>query len=321
MGSISIYIIYALIFMSVLLLVEGLFFLISSTTQNEQAANKRMRLIDKTGDENIGITLLQNKSKRGQSVDSRSFLDRLDSKLWMANSKLTLSGFFMLCFGITVAIAAALFIGRGLTILLAIPIGLVFGITVPYLYLSFKASKQQKMFSEQLCPAIDLVSRGLQAGHPAAVALEMVSKEMADPIGTEFGLAIDEINYGQDRNVALSNIARRFPNPDLRFFNSALEVQRETGGNLVDVLTQLSDVIRTRRAMRKKIWALSAEGRFSAIVVGALPFAMFFIISAVNPTFYTQHADDPLQIIGLAIPALLYVIGMYWIVKMIRIEI
>jgi tight adherence protein B len=321
MGQNGIYIIYALIFMTVLLVVEGLYFLVSTTTQNEEAANKRMKLINKTGDDHIGITLLQNRANKNQNTGSDSFVEKIQKLLWAANSKLTVSGFFMLTGGIMIALFVIQFFlfqnGLILGLLTAIP----FGFGVPYMVIKFKASKQQKLFSEQLVPAIDLVSRGLQAGHPAAVALEMVSKEMPDPIGTEFGLAMDEINYGQDRNVALGNIAQRFPNPDLRFFNSALEVQRETGGNLVEVLNSLSDVIRTRRAMRKKIWALSAEGRFSALIVGALPFVMVLVISLLNPGYYTEYASDPIQMIGLCIPVVLYVIGMYWIWKMIHIEI
>jgi tight adherence protein B len=184
-----------------------------------------------------------------------------------------------------------------------------------------KSAKQQRLFGEQLVPAIDLISRGLQAGHPAAVALEMVAREMADPIGTEFGLAIDEINYGLERSVALNNIAKRFPNGDLRFFNSALEVQRETGGNLVGVLNNLSSVIRERRAMRKKVWALSSEGRFTALIVGILPFAMLLVISAINPGYYTENIDDPNFILGMSIPVVFYILGMYTIWKMVNIRI
>lgn len=320
MGPNGIYVIYALIFMSVLLLVEGLYFLVSTTTQNERIANKRMKLIDKTGDTQIGLTLLRNQASRKRG-ESASFIHKIQQVLWAANSKLTVAGFFMLCFGVTAIVFFILFFAVQNGPVLSILVSLFAGFGIPYFVMKLKASKQQKLFADQLVPAIDLVSRGLQAGHPAAVALEMVSKEMPDPIGTEFGLAIDEMNYGLDRNVALSNIANRFPNPDLRFFNSALEVQRETGGNLVEVLNSLSEVIRTRRAMRKKVWALSAEGRFSALIVGLLPFVMIAIITLMNPSYYTDYADDPIQIVGMIIPAVLYLLGMYWIWKMIHIDI
>lgn len=315
------YIIYPLVFIAVILLVEGLYFLISSTTQDEKAANQRMKLIDKTGDEQIGLSLLENRTRRKAHTSTDSFLDKLQKLLWSSGMNLTLAGFFIVALLVAAGVFSICFFVREMGILLSSPIALTLGFGIPYAVVSVKSSKRKKMFGEQLVPAIDLISRGLQAGHPAAVALEMVSKEMPDPIGTEFGLAIDEINYGLERNIALGNITKRFPNPDLKFFNSALEVQRETGGNLVGVLNNLSTVIRDRRAMRKKVWALSSEGRFTALVVGILPLAMMFIIQALNPGYYTEYSDDPAFIIGMAIPVVLYVLGMYTLWKMVNIRI
>lgn len=315
------YILYAVIFIVVVLMVEGVYFLISSSTQNEQAANKRIKLIDKTGDAQIGISLLESRNKRKSNRDSGGMIDKLQKRLWSAGTNLTISGFFMICLVVGALAFLLLFFIMNSNIFISVIGSIVAGYGIPYGVIFAKSSKQQKLFGEQLVPAIDLISRGLQAGHPAAVALEMVSKEMPDPIGTEFGLAMDEINYGLERNVALGNIAKRFPNGDLRFFISALEVQKETGGNLVGVLTNLSSVIRERRAMRKKVWALSSEGRFTGLIVGILPFAMLFLISAMNKTYYTEYSDDPAFIIGMTFPAVLYVIGMYWIWKMINIRI
>lgn len=321
MGTNLSYIIYALIFIAVILLVEGLYFLISTTTQNEQAANKRMKLIDKTGDAQIGMSLLENRSRRRAGKSSNSMLEKLQKRLWSSGTNLTVAGFFICAILIAMAIFSYNYFISNNNIIFSVALSSVVGLGLPFAFISYKSSKQNKLFGEQLVPAIDLISRGLQAGHPPAVALEMVSREMPDPIGTEFGLAIDEINYGLERNVALNNITNRFPNADLRFFNSALEVQRETGGNLVTVLNNLSNVIRERRAMRKKVWALSSEGRFTALVVGALPFFVFIIMSAANPTYYTEYSDDPAFIIGMIFPAVFYVVGMYMIWKMVNIRI
>lgn len=321
MGTNLSYVIYALIFIAVILLVEGLYFLISSTTQNEQAANKRMKLIDKTGDAQIGMSLLENRSRRKAKAGSNSFIEKLQMKLWSSGTNLSLPGFLIVAIVLALVIFSYNYFISNSNVFFSVAIGGVFGFSLPYAFIAFKSAKRHKLFGEQLVPAIDLISRGLQAGHPPAVALEMVSREMPDPIGTEFGLAIDEMNYGLERNVALNNITDRFPNADLRFFNSALEVQKETGGNLVMVLTNLSNVIRERRAMRKKVWALSSEGRFTAIIVGALPFFVFLIMSLANRTYYTEYADDPAFIIGMSIPAVFYVIGMYMIWKMVNIRI
>jgi len=321
MGANFTYVIYAIIFIAVVLLVEGLYFLISSTTQDEQAANKRMKLIDKTGDAQIGISLLESRTRRKANMKADSFVDKLQKKLWSSGLNITLSGFLLIGGILSALVFAFNFVIQESSIWLSLPLGLVIGFGLPYAYVFMKSSKQQKVFGEQLVPAIDLISRGLQAGHPAAVALEMVSKEMPDPIGSEFGLAMDEINYGLERNVALNNMAERFPNGDLRFFNSALEVQRETGGNLVHVLNNLSSVIRERRAMRKKVWALSSEGRFTALIVGLLPIGLVLIISTLSPTYYTENADDPAFLIGMCFPVVFYFLGMYTIWKMINIRI
>ena len=315
------YLIYAVIFIAVVLLVEGLYFLISSTTQDEKTANRRMKLIDKTGNAQIGISLLENRNRRKANSESDSIFDKLQKLIWSSGLNLTLSGFLIIVLILSFIIFSFFYFVKDLNLFLALPAGLIIGFIVPYAYVYAKSAKQKRLFGEQLVPAIDLISRGLQAGHPAAVALEMVSKEMPDPIGTEFGLAMDEINYGLERSVALGNIAKRFPNGDLQFFNSALEVQRETGGNLVGVLSNLSTVIRERRAMRKKIWALSSEGRFTALIVGILPFAMLFLINGINPGYYTENMEDPAFIIGMAIPVVLYILGMYMIWKMIKIRI
>ncbi|NNC36209.1 MAG: type II secretion system F family protein [Hyphomonadaceae bacterium] len=321
MGSNFTYVVYAIIFLAVILLVEGLYFLISSTTQDEKSANKRMKLIDKTGDQQIGLSLLENRTRRKKNAASDSVFDKLQKLLWSSGMNLTLLGFFAIAGILTAAIFSFFFFRRETGFILSLPTALVLGVGIPYVVVFAKAAARKKLFGEQLVPAIDLISRGLQAGHPAAVALEMVSKEMPDPIGTEFGLAMDEINYGLERSVALDNIAKRFPNGDLMFFNSALEVQRETGGNLVGVLNNLSSVIRERRAMRKKVWALSSEGRFTALVVGILPFAMLLLISSLNPTYYTEYMGDPAFIIGMSIPVVFYLLGMYTIWKMVNIRI
>lgn len=317
----SLYVIYALIFVVVVMLVEGIYLLISDPAKDERIANKRMALINETDDDGVGLLLLS--KQNGSALNQRiaKIIPNLNSMLWAANVSLTVSGFLMISFAVFLAMFFAFTILGNLSTLLAIPLGLLLGIAIPYLFLSIKASRRRKLFGEQLCPAIDLVCRSLQAGHPAVVALEMVSKEMPDPIGTEFGIAMDQTNYGMDRNVAMSQIAERFPNPDLRFFISALEIQRSTGANLVEILGNLTTVIRNRIGMRKKVKAMSSEGRFTALIVGVLPFAVALILSVMNPGHFTDYATDPLQMIMLGIPAVMYVIGMFWLWRMVNIKI
>lgn len=321
MQNTTLYIIYALIFVVVLMLVEGIYLLISDTSKDERIANKRMAMINDSPDDAPVLLLMQKYEGSRLNKAIASFLPNLKRKLWAADINLTVIGFFRLVALFSTVLTIIFRFGLGAELWAAILGGMLLGVGAPYAYLSAKASKRQRMFSDQLCPAIDLVCRSLQAGHPAVVALEMVSREMPDPIGTEFGIAMDQTNYGMDRNVALSKIAERFPDADLRFFVSALEIQRSTGANLVEILQNLTKVIRDRKGMRKKVKAMSAEGRFTAMIVGALPFAVATVLAALNPGYYTENAGDPLQTILLVVPSFLYVIGMIWLWRMVNIKI
>lgn len=316
-----IYILYAAIFVGVIMLVEGIYLLFSDPTKDERIANQRMQLINDTDSHTAGLMLIKRAENNSFGNRLSRILPNLNGLLWAANVKLTAVGFIGLVIIIAFILSAMMMVLGNLPFFIAIPIAIVLGVAFPFLFLMFKAAQRRKLFSEQLCPAIDLVCRSLQAGHPAVVALEMVSKEMPDPIGTEFGIAMDQTNYGMDRNDALSEIATRFPDPDLRFFISALEIQRNTGANLVEILQNLTKVIRDRIGMRKKIVAMSAEGRFTAIIVGLLPFVIGFLISVINPTHYTEYGDDPLQIMLLIAPAVLYVLGMTWLWRMVNIKV
>jgi tight adherence protein B len=134
----------------------------------------------------------------------------------------------------------------------------------------------------------------MKAGHPVPTALGLVAREMPDPIGTEFGLAVDEMTYGLNLDEALLNMGRRVGSPDLKFMVVAVMIQLEVGGNLAEVLSGLSRIIRERFRMRAKARALSAEGRFSAWVLTLLPFVMMLIISAMRPGYYSEVMDDPI---------------------------
>ncbi len=317
MGQYVEFIVYGLIIVTVLMLFQGAYMLLSSGAQNERIANKRLKQIKKTGDTAAAFEILKKSKRQGSLFDS--IFPNIRSLLWSANVGISPTMFFAFSVGLAFL---AIFIGFNLNMgIVARLLLFAFALLGPFLFLRVKASRRQKKFADQLVGAIDLISRGLQAGHPAAVAMEMVSNEMPDPIGSEFGLVIDEINYGLDRDTAMKNMADRFPNDDLRFFISALSIQKETGGNLVEVLENLSNIIRLRREMKKKVWALSAEGRASAFIVGAMPLVMFLIISLMNPTYYVTYADDIIFKIGMTIPAVLYVLGMYWIYKLINFKI
>jgi len=173
-------------------------------------------------------------------------------------------------------------------------IALFFGVALPYLIVRFLRSRRQKAFGAQFPDALDMIVRSLRAGHPTPIALTMVAREMQDPIGSEFGIVVDEITYGADLETALRNLNVRIGQDDLPLFVTAVAIQGSTGGNLGEILENLSAVIRQRFKMRRKIRALAAEGRASALILSSLPFAIFIIMQVVAPNFYASVWEIPL---------------------------
>jgi tight adherence protein B len=164
-------------------------------------------------------------------------------------------------------------------------------------------SSRQKKFGAQFPDAIDVIVRSLRAGHPVPIAVNMVAREMPDPIGSEFGLVADEVTYGADLETAMRNLYSRVGQDDLPLFVTAVAIQGSTGGNLGEILQNLSSVIRQRFKMRRKVRALAAEGRASALILSSLPILMFGVVQLVAPDFYGSvwQYEITKVILGLAI--------------------
>jgi tight adherence protein B len=171
---------------------------------------------------------------------------------------------------------------------------------LPLLVLYMKRSRRQKQFGAQFPDALDIIVRSLRAGHPVPVAVAMVGRELPDPMGSEFGIVSDEITYGSELEGALRSLYFRVGQDDLPLFVTAVAIQGSTGGNLSEILENLSAVIRLRFKMRRKIRALASEGRASAMILSSLPIAIFLMIQIVAPDFYSSVWHYDLTKIGLA---------------------
>lgn len=193
--------------------------------------------------------------------------------------------------------------------------------SIPVVFLSFRRSRRQKVFGVQLPECLDVVVRSLRAGHPTPVAIALVAREMSDPIGTEFGMVSDEMTYGLPLAEAVTNMMDRVGLEDLRLLVIAIAIQATTGGNLSDILANLSKVIRERAMLRSKIRALSGEGRMSAIVLSVFPFLLAGVISMMAPDYYTSVADSPIVRYGISAALALMVIGDYIMYRMVNFEI
>ena len=183
---------------------------------------------------------------------------------------------------------------------------------VAWTWLNRLRSARLKKLEEQLPLALDVVVRAIRAGHPVVAAVQLAAEELGDPIGSEFGLIVDEYTYGSDFKEALLNFARRTGSSDGHFFAVSVGIQAETGGNLAEILEGLAAVIRARRTLAKKVRALASEGRTSALVLSGLPIFLVGFLMMTQPSYYTEKFPDPLfwpMVIGVLI---LYGIG--WLI-------
>lgn len=225
--------------------------------------------------------------------------------------------------GLTLLLAATgllvpLFMGRGL--LIGIALAVVLG-SLPMLYVLRAKAKRLAKIESQLPDAIDLMGRAMRAGHAFPNALNMVGDEMAAPIGPEFRILFDEINYGVTLEDALLNLLSRVPSTDLQYFVVALLIQRQTGGNLAELLDNISAIVRSRIKLMGHIRTLSAEGKLSAWILSILPFATALMINIVNPGFMTVLWTDPAGLKMVYAALFMIVFGIWWMTKIIKIRV
>jgi tight adherence protein B len=198
---------------------------------------------------------------------------------------------------------------------------IVFGGALPWLRALRARKKRLGAIEQQLPDALDLMSRALRAGHAFPSALQMVANEGPQPIAAEFRVTFDEINYGVPTQDALSKLARRVPIADLRFFVIAVAIQRETGGNLTEILDKLSSIVRARFKLLATARVLSAEGRLSAWILAALPFVLITLINLINPTFMSKLWTDPAGLYAIWAGAIFIAIGLFWMWRITKLKV
>lgn len=302
------YLIYGAIFFGALLLVEGVYFMILDNSPGRRKANRRMAMLASGKDSRDVYELLAHK----KNVVSKSFLSMNWITGWLDNliiptgllikAKQMLSIMAALfCISLAaylIAFGGSNWANTASTLFIAFLVATFAGVVLPVAYLRWKRSSRLKLFGEQLPDALDVMVRSLRAGHPISSAMGLVTTEMLDPIGTEFGIATDEMTYGLDLREALENLGNRVELEDFRYVVVAINIQHETGGNLAEVLASLASVIRDRFRLFRKVRALSGEGRVSAWILSFLPIITIGGIFISNPAFYLDVADDPIFIIG-----------------------
>jgi tight adherence protein B len=192
---------------------------------------------------------------------------------------------------------------------------------VPLLRILQERRRRLMKFEDQLVEALDIMSRALRAGNPFNDALRTVTEEMTDPAGTEFELTWSHLNYGLSMKASLDDLMERVPSLGLRVLATAVLVQRETGGNLAEILDKLSEVLRARYRFLRRVRTLSAEGRMSAWILVLMPFVMAAVISITSPSYLPMLTKDPIGQTLILVAAVTMTLGIVWIRRIIRVRI
>ncbi|MBJ7413627.1 MAG: type II secretion system F family protein [Phenylobacterium sp.] len=278
--------------------VQGLTGLLSVATQKRKL-NQRLKVGEKV--EGVSALVVELRKQRGLTASG----SRSQSLRWLSNLIVASGLPYDQKKWLTYVGAAALLAAAGLGLATKSPLAalagaVIGGVLVPLGVLKFKANARSKALGFQLPQALDIIVRSLEAGHPVPAAVALVGREMADPIGTEFGMAADEIAYGATMEQAVERMSERCQHADMDLFAATVRLQERTGGNLTGLLKLNANTVRDRHKMRMKIQAASSEGRASAMILTAAPFVAMGAIMLLSPKFYGEVIHEPLVRYGLA---------------------
>jgi tight adherence protein B len=315
-----------LLFAAVILMIEGAWLWWSGAHGGgARRIAKRLRLMAERGEGGVErVDILKRRTYSGTPALEKQLrriarLEKLDSLLLQAGVHWSVAQFL----GCSLAtLAAALVLTRVLEMpALAAGATMALGLAAPWLLLLRTRRARLAKLEEQLPEAADFLGRALRAGHSFANVMQMVGEELPDPIAGEFKFAYEEINYGVPMNEALHNLALRVPLTDLRYLVIAVLIQRESGGNLAEVLGNISRLIRARLKLLAQVRVMSAEGRMSAWILGLLPLAVLLMMSVSNPAYVRVLWTDPVGVRLMWYAGAVAVGGFFWIRKLIRIRI
>lgn len=315
-----------LVFLAVLLLLEGSYLYWKSYKGPEvKKIQARLRALSASRDKIKQSRLLKQRVLSEIPAIERMLLSmsrahRLNRFILQSGLDWTVSQLVLSCAAIGIVVWLVMALAVHQSLLLSGLAGACFT-AVPFLYVGYRRSKRLGKFERQLPEALDSITRALRAGHALSSALQMVGDEMADPIAGEFRIVHDEVNFGVALQQALTNMSDRVPLTDLRYFIVSVLIQRESGGNLTEVLNNLSRLIRERLKLMSKVKILSSEGRLSGWILGIMPFALAGAMYLVNPGFMAPLWTDPVGISIIKYMLILMAFGVLILRNIIKIRV
>ncbi|NDV01793.1 type II secretion system F family protein [Pseudoroseicyclus tamaricis] len=305
-------IIYGLIFVAVLVLVEGVYLVaFGKSIKLNSRVNRRLELLEKGGRREEVLEQLRKEMTQHMKSQSIPLYSLLASQAQKANIAFTP----VQLIGVMAGLAAVAFMGLTYFTDASTPIralaAIAMGIAGVYLWINNKAKKRMSLIEEQLPDAVELMVRSLRVGHPFSSAINIVAKEVPDPLGTEMGVISDEAAYGRDMGETLKAMAERIDMQDLRFLAVAVTIQQQAGGNLAEILDGLAKVIRARFRLFRRVKAITAEAKFSGLFLSAFPLVALVGINIAEPNYYDEVKDT-----SVFIPACL-VVGAFLVANLV----
>tara|TARA_R110002072_G_scaffold6212_21_gene37140 strand:+ start:577 stop:1539 length:963 start_codon:yes stop_codon:yes gene_type:complete len=290
-------IIYALIFIGVLVLVEGLYLVaFGKSISLNSRVNRRLEMLEKGTRREEVLDKLRKEMQQHMNAKSIPLYSLLSEKAQKAAIAFSPKQLLMIMGGLAVFAFLALTIGTDTEPPVRALLSVGIGVGGVYFWISSKANKRMGMIEEQLPDAVELMVRSLRVGHPFTNAITIVSKEIQDPLASEFGVIADESAYGRDVGEALKDMAERLDMQDLRFLAVAVTIQQQSGGNLAEILAGLAKVIRARFRLFRRVKAITAEAKWSGKFLSAFPILALIVINVADPTYYDEVRDTPMFI-------------------------
>lgn len=331
-GEVTRILIMLAVFAAVFLLAQAFASSYAASRSYRGEVNKRLRMISSGENREVVVgKLIKNRPRQRAELPEgiEALIAKFEKMVFAASipfsagqimvfMALGFAAVFLL--GVLFSAASGTGVGGG-TVLMIFIFALAVAIFVPILVLSSLAQAQRNKMEKQFPVALDIFVRALRSGHPIASAIDLLTKEMEDPIGSEFGLISDEVAYGADLIGALEHMADRWDLEDMRMFVVSLSVQSQTGGNLAEILENISKVIRDRHQMFMKVRALSSEGRMTGWMLTGLPVITFVSIFMLVPQYYLDSAEDPIFIYSSITLLAMYCFGVYVIRRLIDLKV
>jgi tight adherence protein B len=295
--------IYAFVFAAVLLSVDTLFRVLAGYQRSRKDVNERLALLKRGGDQVAAYQqILRERAAEGGFQESGLF--SWAARMYRQSGlRMTVPRRLAYCIG---AVIISAFVANYLTGDVFFQVIITFGLALAgiVLFVLRKRAKRISKFVQQLPVAIEIIVRSLNAGHPLTSAISLVGREMADPIGSEFGILSDQLTFGSELDMAMLNMVDRVGADELNLVAVTVSVQRGTGGNLAEILENLAKMIRDRGLLRAKIRAISAEGRITAMIMSVFPLGLYLMISTLVPSYF-----DPVWESGYGTTVVLTIIG------------